>query len=325
MTADLYALLEVAPDADEAEIRRAYQKLARRYHPDILPGDHAGERRFAEVARAFEVLTDPDLRRRYDRLREEGEDDERVARWSGSEEVLAFLEGGVVRSTRRLEIRREVRRGRVRGGRRPAAAEPATVEVVLDFAEAVRGATRSFPLQREEGCPHCGGGGRVGGQTCPRCGGRGTLVELERVRVRFPRGIEDGDQLRVPGKGGPLGPGRQADLLLRVRVEPHPYFRRRGRDVHADLPITMAEAVLGTEVEVPTLDGPVRVKIPAGTSGGRTLRLKRRGIPGPGGEAGDHYCRIVVQVPERVDGELRELLKRFSQEDPRRDLPKEPV
>jgi DnaJ-class molecular chaperone len=162
----------------------------------------------------------------------------------------------------------------------------------------------------------------MGEAGCDRCGGRGNLVELERVRVRIPRGIEEGARLRVEGKGGPLGPGRQGDLLLTVRVRPHPYFRRRGGDIHADLPITVAEAILGAELEVPTIDGPVRVKVPPGTSAGRVLRLKGRGLALGGATAGDHYCRLAIQVPERVDDTVRELLRRLPEVDPRRGLPK---
>lgn len=323
---DLYAALEVPSDADEAEIRRAYQKLARRHHPDLAPGDAEGARRFAAAARAFEVLSDPELRRRYDRLRESGEAEEWVEeQWRSSEEVVASADG-VVRSTRRVEVRRRV--GRPPAGRtpeRPAAGAEAVLEVTVDFAEAVRGTTRSFPLQRETPCSDCAGSGRRQGEGCERCGGRGTLVELERVRVRLPRAIADGDRLRLEGKGRPLGPGRQGDLVLVVHVRPHPYFRREGTDVHADLPISLAEAVFGAEVEVPTIDGPVRVRIPAGTSGGRTLRLRGRGIAPPGGEPGDHYARITLRLPQRIGDELRDALRRQPVEDPRRGLPREGV
>ncbi len=327
MPADLYEVLEVAADADEGEIRRAYQKLARRLHPDVRPGDADAEQRFAQAARAFEILSDPELRRRYDRLREEGRAGAWAESWSRSDELVTPLAGGgFVRSSRRVEVRRERGPGREPGaGRRPAAQPPAPIEVTLELAEVVRGTTRSFPLQREVACAACGGGGRDGGEPCPRCGGRGAVVELERVRLRIPRGIEDGARLRVRGKGEPLGPGRQADLTLQVRVRPHPYFRRHGNDVHADLPVTLGEAILGAEVAVPTVDGPVRVKVPPGTSGGRVLRLRGRGIAPPGGDPGDHYCRLVIALPRRIDDAVRELLERLPEEDPRRDLPAEPL
>jgi DnaJ-class molecular chaperone len=323
---DLYAALDVPPDADEAEIRRAYQKLARRHHPDLAPGDAEGARRFAAAARAFEVLSDPELRRSYDRLREAGEAEEWVEeQWRSVDEVVAQVDGGgVMRSSRRVEVRRQVRR-RPPPAERPRPVDEAVVEVTIDFAEAVRGATRSFPLQREEVCPDCGGAGRRGGEGCERCGGRGALIELERVRVRLPRAIEDGDRLRVEGKGRPLGPGRQGDLVLVVRVHPHAYFRRDGLDVHADLPISLAEALFGAEVEVPTVDGPVRVRIPPNTSGGRVLRLRGRGIAPPGGDPGDHYARLTLRLPQRIADDLREALRRQPAEDPRRGLPREGV
>jgi len=322
---DLYDVLEIAPDSDDAEVRRAYQKMARRFHPDIRPGDEEAERRFDEVSRAFEVLSDPDLRRRYDALRQqEGRQAAAwMARWSESEEVLAGGAGTWVRTARQVEIRSGVFPGGG-GGEVPGSATPGLtrVEVELDFAEMVRGATRSFPLQRETRCAECEGSGRRGGSLCPRCAGRGAVVELERVRVRIPRGVEDGSRLRLVGKGAPLGPDRQGDLLMAVRVHPHPYFRRDGNDVHADLPLTLAEAILGADVDIPTVDGPVRVKIPPGTQGGRRIRLRGRGITPSGGEPGDHYCRVTIAVPENADAALRELLQRLNQPDPRRDLPK---
>jgi len=384
---DPYEVLGVSADADDAEIRRAFQKIARRSHPDVAPADAASEARFAEAAQAFEVLSDPDLRRRYDASRRRGDEPEWAARWSAAEEVVEAPGGTVRRSTRWVEVRRGRRPPAVRSGRagerdaggavaakgirdegprstpgvvgssdagagRPAGAEagrlerperrgdaraPAAeavtpVEAVLDFAEAVRGTTRSFPLQREIGCPECGGSGEVGGGggeswtgECGRCGGRGALVELERVRVRLPRAVEDGARLRIPGRGAPLAPGRQSDLEIRVRVRPHPYFRREGPDVHADLPVTLAEAVLGADVEVPTIDGPVRVTLPPGTSGGRRFRLRGRGLTPPGGEPGDHYFRVMIVLPERIGEELRRAVRGGRGPDPRGDLPRKPI
>jgi len=324
---DLYEVLEIEPDADDAEVRRAYQKLARRHHPDVRPGDAEAKQRFDEASRAFEVLSDPDRRRRYDALR--SAEGQRAAawfgRWSESEEVLAGGSGTWVRTSRRVELRGQVR-GKLRGGPRPRPADEAglsRVDVELDFAEMVRGTTRSFPLQRETPCEECGGSGRAGGSPCPRCVGRGAVIELERVRVRIPRGVENGARLRLEGKGAPLGPGLQGDLLIVLHVRPHVYFRRDGDDVHADLPLTLAEAILGADVEVPTIDGPVRVKIPPGTQGGRRIRLRSRGIQPASGEPGDHYAHVTVAVPQEASPALRELLERISQPDPRRDLPSE--
>jgi len=367
---DLYELLGVPADADEAEIRRAFQKIARRSHPDVAPADGEAAARFAEAVRAFEILSDPALRHRYDAELGRGDEPAWTARWSAAEEVVEAPGGSVRRSARWVEVRR----GRAAGGRRPEAPGPSVgggasvarpagartlageasgedevapggharaaeaggavtrVEAVLDFAEAVRGTTLSFPLQREISCPECGGSGEVGGgggeawtTECARCGGRGTLVELERVRVRLPRAVDDGARLRIPGRGAPLAPGRQGDLEIRVRVRPHPYFRRQGSDVHADLPVTLAEAVLGAEIEVPTIDGPVRVSLAPGTSGGRRFRLRGRGLTPPGGEPGDHYFRVTIVLPERIDDELRRRIAEMPAVDPRRDLPRRPL
>ena len=214
---DLYEVLEIGPDADEGEVRRAYQKLARRHHPDIRPGDARSEERFEEVSRAFEVLGDPDLRRRYDALREqEGRQAAAwFARWSESEEVLAGGGGTWVRTARQVEIRGgPLPPGSTGAPGIPGAAGAERVEVELEFAEMVQGTTRSFPLQREQACEECGASGQRGGRPCPRCVGRGAVVELERVRVRLPRGVEDGARLRLAGKGAPLAPGRQGDLVI---------------------------------------------------------------------------------------------------------------
>lgn len=317
---DLYEVLEIEPDADDAEVRRAYQKLARRHHPDVRPGDAEAERRYDELSRAFEVLADAERRRRYDALRAaEGRKAAAwFARWSESEEVLAGGAGTWVRTSRQVEVRREVSGPTAEGG-----LSRVEVEVELDFAEMVRGTTRSFPLQRETPCEECDGSGRRGGSPCPRCAGRGAVIELERVRVRIPRGVVDGARLRLEGKGAPLAPGRQGDLLIVLHVRPHDYFRRDGNDVHADLPLTLAEAILGADVEVPTIDGPVRVKIPPGTQGGRRIRLRSRGIAPASGEPGDHYAHVTVSVPQEAGPAVRELLDRIRQPDPRRDLPSE--
>lgn len=360
---DLYEVLGVPPEADEAEIRRAFQKIARRCHPDVAPGDGDTGARFTEVARAFDVLSDPQRRRRYDEARGRGDRTGWTTRWSAAEEVVESAGGTVRRSTRSVEVRRGAARSPSGAADPAAAAEGAEdrpaqgerapgggdadsslpsspgaeagggggavtrVETVLDFAEAIRGTTCSFPLQREVRCPGCGGTGRRpeaaggGAGECDRCGGRGALVELERVRVRLPRAIEDGARLRIRDRGAPLAPGRQSDLEIRVHVRPHPYFRREGADVHADLPVTLAEAVLGAEVEVPTIDGPVRVTIPPATSGGRRFRLRGRGITPPGDTPGDHYFRVTIVLPEPIGEELRRVVGEGTRQDLRKALP----
>lgn len=325
MTAfDPYAVLEVDRDADPVTIRRAYQKLARRYHPDLYPGDEQAERRFLEVARAYRVLSDPELRRRLD----EGLADvaERAAGPPGP--GAARSRPGPVRFTYEsfLEVHAEWTAGEPDEPR----GEDLNAELTLDFAEAVRGVTTSFSVQREHECEECGGDGEdLSGAPCEPCAGRGVVVELDRIRVRIPAGVDTGTRLRLPGKGNPdpADPegGGGGDLFLTVRARPHPYFRRKGLDVEGDLPVTFAEAALGAELQVPTLDGPVRVRLPAGTSGGQRFRLRRRGVRLANGRTGDHYYTVKVVVPARVDEETRALIERLPVQHPREGLPSEPV
>lgn len=196
----------------------------------------------------------------------------------------------------------------------PAQEEPRDVVVEVTFGEAVRGGVASITLQREEVCAACRGAG------CERCGGRGLRVRLERLRVRIPPGVEDGARLRLARRGAETGEMRE----LRVRVSEHGYFRRLGLDVYGDLPLTYAEAVLGAEVEVPTLDGPVRVRIPPGTRAGSRFRLAGRGVRTERA-VGDHFYTVDISVPQTVTREEQEWLRRLPQRSPREGLPKAPV
>ncbi len=319
---DPYEVLDVPRDADSVAIRRAYQRLARRHHPDLFPGDAEAERRFGSIARAYHVLGDPELRRRFD---------------AG---VLNPGRRGASAAAQQAEVRSRQPSGRFRyesflevhaewistEPREPRGAD-LTAELTLEFAEAVRGVTTSFSVQRERLCDECDGEGeRFSGGPCERCSGRGRVVDLDRIRVRIPEGVGQGTRLRLPGKGN-SGPreGDRGDLFLTVGVRPHPYFRRRGLDILADLPVTFAEAALGADVEVPTIDGPVRVRLPAGTSGGQRFRLRGRGVTLPDGRSGDHYYTVWIAVPGDLDEAARALLERLPREDPRAGLPSEPL
>jgi DnaJ-class molecular chaperone len=329
---DPFAVLGIPRDADAVTIRRAYQKLARRFHPDLYPGDPQAEHRFEDVARAYRILSSPELRGRYEAGMLEAE--RRLQEPARREAARARAVPGRFRYESFLEVHAEWSGEGPEEPRR----EDLVAELSLEFAEAVRGATTSFSVQRERGCLDCGGQGEgVTGSPCERCAGRGVVVDLDRIRVRIPEGVDDGTRLRLPGKGSPPtaiergGPlanveGSEAgDLFLTVRVRPHPYFRRRGLDVLADLPVTYAEAALGAEVDVPTIDGPVRVRLPPGTTGGQRFRLRGRGVTLPGGRSGDHYYTVQIAVPERVDEETRALIERLPRQEPRSTLPREPL
>jgi molecular chaperone DnaJ len=350
---DFYKVLEVPETASAEEIKRAYRRLARRYHPDRNPGDKQAEERMKEVSEAYDVLSDPKKRAEYDQVR-------RMARAG----FAGARPGGGVRGGVRVEgfdvdlgdLFGEafgdlfgVGRGRRRGVRR---GEDIEAEVTLSFEEALEGATvpvrvtRDAPCERcggtgaepgttVETCAACGGSGTVGEdqglfsfvRTCPRCGGAGRRVATpcracrgagvqrrrEEIRVRIPAGVRDGARIRVRGRGGAAPPGGQpGDLYVTIHVRPHPVFGRVGDDLTLTLPITFPEAALGAQVKVPTLDGPVTLKIPAGTQPGRTFRVRGRGAPrARGGGRGDLLVTVQVLVPERLSRREREILEQF--------------
>jgi len=171
-------------------------------------------------------------------------------------------------------------------------------------------------------CAACGGEGRTYADPCPACGGTGQASGADTITVNIPPGVDDGGRLRIPGKGATGPSGKAGDLFLRVHVRPHRLFRRQGRDLHLDLPVTVAEAALGASVEVPTLDGTARLKVPGGTQNGAVLRMKGKGIPSPrGGAHGDMLVRVNVEVPKQLSGKARKLFEelRHTEHDPRKD------
>jgi curved DNA-binding protein len=293
---DYYDVLGVPRDASAEDIRRAYRKLARQHHPDVNK-DPEAEDRFKEVAEAYEVLRDPEKRERYDRLGpnwKAGQDvsgaagfddfgpnggfgDVRVDFGAGGGDFSDFFEslfGG------RGGARRTAGFGgfSARGGDHEA-------ELELSLEEAARGGRRRITL----------GDGRD-------------------YEVNIPPGVKDGQRIRLAGEGGTgMGGGPSGDLFLRVRIRPDPRFRVEGRDLHVDLPVTPSEAALGATVEVPTLDGTSRVRVPAGSSTGRKLRLRGQGMPAPRGKPGDLYANVKVEVPKRPTDAEREAFERLAE------------
>ena len=261
-TRDFYGLLGVEQGASGDDIRRAYRKLARKYHPDVNK-EPGAEDRFKEISEAYDVLSDPEKRARYDAGDAGGG---RVDFDQGDvADLFETLFGGVGR----------------RAGFAGAATRGADHEAVLELSleEAAHGGRRSLSL----------GDGR-------------------RYDVEVPAGVRDDQRIRLAGEGGEgVGGGPAGDLLLRVRIKPHLRFRLDGRDLHAALPVTASEAALGGQAEVPTLDGTARVRIPAGSSSGRKLRLRGQGFPGPRGERGDLYATVAIMVPKHLSDREREL------------------
>jgi molecular chaperone DnaJ len=344
---DYYAVLGVPKNAPQAEIKKAYRRLAQEHHPDANRGDRQAEERFKEVSAAYDVLGDEQKRKEYDRIRDMGAGRFRFDPGGPGgirfedlnvEGDLGDLFGGLFgarggrtsRRARGADLEAEVRvtfddglRGvtvpvRVTGatpcttcggsGARPGTAVSTCPECAGTGTVAVD--QGFFSLARA--CPRCGGAGRVIEDPCPTCGGSGHTTSTRELKVKVPGGIRDGGRIRVAGRGeaGPPG-GSPGDLFVVVRVAPHPHFARKGDHLTLSLPITYPEAALGAKVRVPTPDGSVTLKIPAGTESGRTFRIRGKGVPKPGGGRGDLLVTVKVSVPTKLTREQKDLLQRL--------------
>ncbi len=282
---DYYSVLGVDRAATEKEIKAAYRKLARKYHPDVNAGDKRAEEKFKEVAEAFAVLSDKSKRAQYDRGGHK-------AFGPGFDPFAGFDAGSFDFGSGDISSILEMFG---MGGRRPGARRRAArgadlrLELSVSFETAVLGGEIGIVV------PHTG----------------------ERVKVRLPAGIDDGSMVRLPGKGEG-GPGIAAgDAYVTVHVTPHPAFRRDGLDLHCDVSIGLARAALGGRVVVQTLDGPATIEIPAGSRSGQKFRLKGRGVPGSAGRpGGDLYAVVQIEPPKRLDARSRELLEEFERLNP---------
>jgi curved DNA-binding protein len=309
---DYYEILGVPRDASEDDIRRAYRKLARQYHPDINKEPDA-EDRFKEVSEAYEVLRDPEKRERYDRFGanwKAGQDVSGASGFEGGGGFGGFGGNGDFGGDFR-DVRVEFGSGGFGGGE------------FSDFFEGLFGGRgrgrRTTGFRGFEGFSTRGADQEAEIELSLEEAARGgrrkiSLGDGRDYEVNIPAGVRDGQRIRLAGEGGAGASGGPAgDLFLRVRIRPHPRFRLEGRDIYVDLPLAPWEGVLGTTIEVPTLDGTSRVKVPAGSSTGRKLRLRGEGFPGPRGGRGDLYAVIKIVVPKRPTREERELFERLAQ------------
>jgi len=349
---DYYQVLGVSSTASDKEITRAYRKLAKQYHPDANPGS---EERFKEISAAYDVLGDADRRKEYDEVRTLGPmaggfggapggagGTFRVEDLGDLGDIFGGIFGG--RGGRR----------RQRGPQRGADVE---TELHLSFEDAVRGVTTSVNIPEDVRCHTCNGSGAAPGTTahtcdrcggrgvlddnqglfslstvCPKCNGRGTLVDTpcptchgsgterrhRRVKVRIPPGVDNGQRIRVKGRGLPgEGMAPAGDLYVVVNVEKHPFFGRRGKNLTLTVPVTFPEATLGSTVTVPTLDDPVTLRIPPGTSAGTVLRVRGRGVPAASGRngstPGDLMVKIDVVVPSSLTDEQRAVVQSLAE------------
>lgn len=348
---DYYDILGVSKDASQKEIKKAYRKLAKEHHPDTNDGDEKSSEKFKEISEAYEILSDPEKRKRYDQYGHSGigEDDfnfDDFARggFGGFEDIFDMFFGGG-------------RGGRSRR-RGPQRGRDLQYKLQISFEEAAFGAEKQITIPRTEVCPECNGSGaetssdvrtcpKCNGQgqirvtqqtpfgrfaqtkTCDKCGGSGEIVEnpcsncngtgkVQRRRqltINIPAGVNDGSKLRMAGEGeaGEKG-AASGDLYIIIQVQEHEIFDRKGDNIYCEIPINFVQATLGDEIKVPTLEGKVKFEVPEGTQPGTTFRLKNKGVKHLNRSGkGDQYIKTKVVIPDNLNNEQKELLKEFAE------------
>ena len=355
---DYYEVLGVQKGASEEEIKKAYKKMARKYHPDLNPGDKEAEEKFKEVNEAYEVLSDSEKKARYDQFGFAGVDPNFGAGGGGYGGGAGFDFGDLG------DIFGSFFGGGFGGGQTrrnpnaPQRGESIRMNLTISFEEAAFGCEKELTVDRYESCETCHGSGAAPGtspETCPdcggsgvvqtrrqtpmgvfastapcsRCGGRGKIIKepckdcrgsgvvrrQRKIQASVPAGIDNGQTISIRGQGhaGKNG-GPAGDLLVTITVRPHELFRREGTSVLCEAPITFPQAVLGAELEIPTIDGKVKYDIPEGTQSGTTFRLKGKGIPALNGRGrGDQYVTVYIETPRNLNREQKEALKKFAE------------
>ncbi len=316
MAKDYYAVLGVSRSAADKEIKQAYRRLARKYHPDVNPGDKVAEAKFKEINEAYEVLSDPVKREKYDRF---GEQWQYAADFGTAEKTGASGPDGATDTTIEFEDLGSVLDDILQGvsyGRRAGRAGRVEYPVEVTLEEAYRGTKRLIEVWDDVPCSLCDGRGRAMRgpvvQLCSGCGGSGRGRQARKLEVKIPRGVKDGSRIRVAGQGR-LGPdGIRGDLYLVVRVLPHQVFERKGDDIYLEVPVPLLTAVLGGEVEVPTLKGKVVLKVPPETQNVMVFRLAGQGMPHLGGSAyGDLFAKVKVVLPTGLSPQEKRLFEQL--------------
>ena len=354
---DYYEVLGVSRGASEDELKKAYKKMARKYHPDLNPGDKSAEEKFKEVNEAYEVLSDADKKARYDQYGHAGVDPNFGAGGFGGGFDGGFDFGDLG------DIFGSFFGGGFGGGRRtnpnaPQRGESIRMSIAISFEEAAFGCEKAVTVERYETCDtchgngcapgtspevcpdchgtgtvqvrrqtpmgvfatsapcaKCGGKGRIIHQPCKDCRGSGMVRKKKTIQASIPAGIDNGQTISIRGQGnaGKNG-GPAGDLLITITVRPHELFRREGTSVLCEAPITFTQAVLGAELEIPTIDGKVKYTLPEGTQSGTTFRLKGKGIPSINGRGrGDQYVTVYIETPKNLNKEQKEALKKFAE------------
>ncbi|HLC25219.1 MAG TPA: molecular chaperone DnaJ [bacterium] len=345
---DYYATLGVKRNASLVEIKKAYRKLARKYHPDLNPGNAEAERKFKEISEAYEVLGNPEKRKRYNQFGHEGF--QAQPGFDAGPFSQYTQDSGEFKFSNLGDLFGDLF-GKARGTRSqsPRVGKDLHYTVEIGFEDAVKGVTPTISITRQEACPRCRGVGALGapticpeckgsgqlgisglgfGRTCPRCQGRGNLVtnpcpacygkgtqpKTEQMSVKIPPGVDTGSKIRFAGKGEPPGNGGPSgDLYIVTKVRPEPKFIRKGDNIHTELPITVTEAALGAKVPVETIDGTTTMVIPAGAQSGQVFRLREKGMPHlKGGGRGDQYVTVKITLPKHLDEKGRQILEEFA-------------
>lgn len=350
---DYYEVLGVGRNATPEEIKKAYKKLAKKYHPDLNPDSKTAEEKFKEVSEAYSVLSDDNQRARYDQFGHEGLNGQGMGGFGGfggfggqgfdmGDIFSSFFGGGFG--------------GQTRDPSAPQRGGDLRLDLTVTFEEAAKGVEKEVSVTRMEACPDCkgsgakpgtgretcsqcsgsgrvrlnqttpfgqfqtvktcsacGGSGSVIKEPCPKCSGSGRVRKHHKIKVNVPAGVDNGSRLRMQGEGeGGVNGGSNGDLFIYVTVKPHKFFKREGDNVFLEQQISFAEAALGADIEVPTLDGPVKLTIPEGTQTGTTFRLRGRGFPKLRGYGrGDQHVRVKLFTPQRLSDEQKELLRKF--------------
>jgi molecular chaperone DnaJ len=366
---DFYKILGVQKSASEEQIKKAYRKLARKWHPDINPGNKEAEQKFKDISMAYEVLGKPEKRKLYDEFGEEGLQsgfDSQKAReykkWSGFQQDRGGWKGQN-KDFGRYQSYEDIFKDIYGDGKtfyneygdlygsRPATGHDIEHDMEIDLVSALKGFETELSMQKQKTCtgcggigvePHaqeglclnCGGTGRVNvaqgpmkftrtcpqcggkgkiGKPCSRCNGKGFIVYTERIRVNIPQGVKEGSRVRVAGKGEPgPGDGLPGDLYLIIHIKPHSYLKREGDDLYMEVPVTVAEAMAGGNITIPTFDGQVNLKIPPQSQSGQTLKLKGKGaVDAKTKKKGDLLVKLIVKVPKTENHEILDAAKKM--------------
>jgi curved DNA-binding protein len=326
---DYYELLGVKRDATEDQIRQAYRKLARKHHPDVNPGDKGAEDRFKEINEAYEVLSDPEKRKRYDRLGANWKNGAEFTpppgwgnvnvEYSDFSEVFGGSGGGFSDFFEALfgggrTADRDTQRRRSGRPRAASKGQDTEAEMAISLEDAHRGGVHRITIQAVRSCPTCNGTGEFNGTVCATCRGQGQVLSPKTIDVKIPPGAREGSVIKLARQGQPGARGAETgDLYVKLGIKPNTVFSVSGDDITAEVAIAPWEAVLGARIEVPTIEGKAEMAVPAGAQGGQRMRLRGQGLNRRGGGRGDLYVKLKIVVPTHPTDKEKELFKELAQ------------